>query len=264
MRVGVSLAAPRPPDALSADLDRTRRTRSQVEALIADPSLLGPDFTPIRRLEATAPGLAPLLGWKATGRGTAGSGIADTLTLLEQAASVGLVERLDWAFRAHTFDVAVDAGLVGELHLTPEPETFGAPCPPRLAVSVLRGRRALTVCAELHDDGFADEARLLAAADEMGSWGWHLVYADLVGTPALPHAQRLADRLRPAYVQVDLSVPGRATDARTASWIETAQEVGASVMALGVDTQAALDTALALGATYGRGTLVGRASSRPF
>ena len=57
----------------------------------------------------------------------------------------------------------------------------------------------------------------------------------------LPHAQRLADRLRPAYVQVDLSVPGRATDARTASWIETAQEVGASVMALGVDTQADLD-----------------------
>ena len=76
MRVGVSIAAPRPSDALSADLDRTRRTRSQVEALIADPSLLGPDFTPIRRLEATAPGLAPLLGWKATGRGTAGSGIA--------------------------------------------------------------------------------------------------------------------------------------------------------------------------------------------
>ena len=49
--------------------------------------------------------------------------------------------------------------------------------------SALRGRRALTVCAELHADGFADEARLLAAADEMASWGWHLVYAALVGTP---------------------------------------------------------------------------------
>ncbi len=260
----MSIAAPRPSDALSADLDRTRRTRSQVEALIADPALLGPDFTPIRRLEASAPGLAPLLGWKATGRGAAGSGIADTLTLLEQAASVGLVERLDWAFRAHTFDLAVEAGLVGELHLTPEPETFGAPCPPRLAVSVLRGRRALTVCAELHADGFDDEARLLAAADEMASWGWHLVYADLVGGTAAATALRLADRLRPAYVQLDLSVPGRATDPRTREWLDAAAEVGASVMALGVDTQAALETALALGAVYGRGTLVGRTSPRPF
>ena len=131
---------------------------------------------------------------------------------------------------------------MGELHLTPEPETFGAPCPPRLAVSVLRGSRALTVCAEVHADGFADETRLLAAADEMASWGWHLVFADLVGTSALPSALRLADRLRPAYVQVDLSVPGRAADPRTASWVEAAQSVGASVMALGVDTQAALDT----------------------
>ena len=57
----MSIAAPRPSEALSADLDRTRRTRSQVESLIADPSLLGPDFAPIRRLEPTAPGLAPLL-----------------------------------------------------------------------------------------------------------------------------------------------------------------------------------------------------------
>lgn len=259
----MSIAAPRPSEALSADLDRTRRTRSQVESLIADPSLLGPDFAPIRRLEPTAPGLAPLLGWKATGRGAAGSGIADTLTLLEQAASVGLVERLDWAFRAHTFDVAVEAGLVGELHLTPEPETFGAPCPPRLAVSVLRGRRALSVCAELHADGFDDEARLLAAAEEMTGWGWHLVYADLVGSTSMAAAVRLAETLRPAYVQVDLAVPGRAGDPRTAAWIETAQAVGASVMALGIDTQAALESALALGAVYGRGTLVGRPTSRP-
>ncbi|HET7902562.1 MAG TPA: hypothetical protein VFL59_15375 [Candidatus Nanopelagicales bacterium] len=259
----MSIAAPRPSDALSADLDRTRRTRSQVEALIADPSLLGPDFAPIRRLDAAAPGLAPLLGWKATGRGAPGSGISDTLTLLEQAQSLGLVERLDWAFRAHTFDVAIEAGLVGELHLTPEPETFGAPCPPRLAVSVLRGRRALTVCAELHADGFADEARLLAAADEMTGWGWHLVYADVVGTPAQEVAGRLADRLRPAYVQVDLAA-GRAADPRTAAWLGTAREAGASVLALGIDTQAALETAIALGADYGRGTLVGRPSPRPF
>jgi EAL domain-containing protein (putative c-di-GMP-specific phosphodiesterase class I) len=260
---GVSLAPSRPSDALSADLDRTRRTRAQVETLIAEPALLGPDFTPIRRLDAAAPGLAPLLGWKATGRGGPGSDIADTLTLLEQAAALGLVERLDWAFRAHTFDIAVDAAISGELHLTPEPETFGSPCPPRLAVSVLRGRRALSVCAELHADAFSDERRLLPAAEEMQSWGWQLVYADLLGSSAHAAAVRLAPLLRPAYVQIDLSVAGRASDPGVAGWARLAEEVGAQVMALGVDNSPAVETAVRLGATYGRGSVVGRPVSTP-
>jgi EAL domain-containing protein (putative c-di-GMP-specific phosphodiesterase class I) len=258
----VSIAPARPSDALSADLERTRRTRAQVEALIADPALLGPDFSPIRRLDSTAPGMAPLLGWKATGRGAPGSGIADTLTLLEQAAALGLVERLDWAFRAHTFETALDAGVTGELHLTPEPETFGSVCPPRLAVPVLRGRRALSVCAELHADAFSAD-RLLAAADEMRSWGWQLVYADLLGSPAADAALRLASRLRPAYMQIDLALPGRANGPALAAWVDVAAQVGAQVMVLGVDTQAALDRGIALGATYGRGSLVGRPSTRP-
>jgi len=259
----VSLAPSRPSDALSADLDRTRRTRAQVEAIIAEPELLGPDFTPIRRLDAGAPGLAPLLGWKATGRGAPGSDIADTLTLLEQAAALGLVERLDWAFRAHTFDISVDAGLTGELHLTPEPESFGSPCPPRLAVSILRGRRALSVCAELHADAFTDERRLLTAAEEMQAWGWQLVYADLLATPAHAAAVRLAPVLRPAYVQVDLAVPGRVAAPGLTEWTALAGEVGAQVMALGVDNSPALDAAIAFGATYGRGSVVGRAVSTP-
>jgi hypothetical protein len=258
----VSLAPARPTEALAADLDRTRRTRALVEQLIADPALLGPDFTPIRALDAAAPGLAPMLGWKATGRGAPGTAAADTLSLLEQAAALGLVERLDWSFRAHTFDVAVDAGLTGELHLTPEPETFDSPCPPRLAVSVLRGRRALDVCAELHADAFRDEPKLLAAVDEMASWGWHLVVAD-PGPDAVGEVQRLLGRLRPAYVQVDLTRPGRAQDPALAGWLEAASEVGAAVMALGVTTSRDLETALGLGARYGRGPLLGRPVSRP-
>jgi EAL domain-containing protein (putative c-di-GMP-specific phosphodiesterase class I) len=250
-------------DDLTADLDRARRTRTLVEQLIAAPALLGPDFTPIRRLDATATSTAPLVGWKARGRGTPGTEIADTLTLLEQAAELGLVERLDWAFRAHTFDVALDAGMVGELHLTPEPETFGAACPPRLAVPVLRGRRTLDVCAELHADSFHDEPRLIAAVEEMQSWGWQVVYADMLGTPSAAAADRLASRLRPAYVQVDLTVPDRVEDPSMPRWLEMAHGIGAQVLALGVDTGAHRDAALELGATDGRGDLLGRAVSLP-
>ena len=59
-----------------------------------------------------------MLGWKATGRGEHGTEVADTLSLLEKAATLGLVEGLDWVFRCLTVDVALDAGLPGELHLT--------------------------------------------------------------------------------------------------------------------------------------------------
>jgi hypothetical protein len=258
----VSIAPLRPSEALSAGLDETRRTRELVEALIAQPSRLGPDFVPIRRLDATAPGLGPVLGWKATGRGEHGTEVADTLSLLEKAATLGLVERLDWAFRCHTFDVALDAGLMGELHLTPEPETFGGACPPRLAVSWLRGRRALSVCAELHADAFDDEQRLLAAAEEMQGWGWQVVYADLLGSPSLPAALRLLPRLRPAYVQVDLADARRDADAQR-RLLEAGTEHGAQIMALGVDTTARLDEALGMGAAYGRGLLLGRSAAAP-
>ena len=254
-------------DALTADLDRARRTRALVEALIATPSLLGPDFTAIHRLDtlhsASPPPNATPAGWKARGRGTPGTDIADTLALLEQAAKLGLVERLDWAFRAHTFDVAVDSGMVGELHLTPEPETFGSACPPRLAVPILRGRRSLSVCAEIHADAFVDERRLLMAVEEMQSWGWQIVYADVVGTLSAAVAERLRMRVRPAYVQVDLAVNGRATDPAVTRWVELAHEAGAQILALGIDTRQQLEQALALGATYGRGDLLGRPVAVP-
>ena len=259
----MSLAPSRTPDALSADLDRTRRTRELVEQLIAQPALLGPDFTPIRALDAAAPGLAPLLGWKATGRGTPGTHIADTLTLLAQAAELGLVERLDWAFRAHTFDVAVDAGVTGELHLTPEPETFGTACPPRLAVAILRGRRALSVCAELHADSFADERRLLSATEEMRSWGWQVVVADVRGEAVEPTVRRLLPRLRPAYVHLDLARADQPPGPVTATWRDAALDAGAQVLALGVDSGARLETAIDLGAAYGRGSLLGRSVPVP-
>jgi hypothetical protein len=234
-----------------------------VERLIAEPSLLGPDFTPIRRLDADLSDPSGLLGWKATGRGAPNTVIADTLSLLAQAAELGLVERLDWAFRAHTFELALASGMTGELHLTPEPETFGTPCPPRLAVSVLRGRRALSVCAELHADAFEDEPRLLAAVEEMQGWGWQVVYADVIGTPSAARAERLAPRLRPAYVHVDVSAPGIVTDAAAARMLDAAREVGAAVLAVGVSTPADRDTALALGATYGRGSLLGAPAPSP-
>src|SRR5438270_9289617 len=158
-----------PPEAafvsLVTQLESARRARTAIEELIAQPALLGPDFQPIRSLLDGS-----LVGYKATGRGRPGTDVEDTLSLLAGAQSLGLVERLDWAFRCHAFDVAIKAGMRTELHLTPEPETFESACPPRLAASWARGRRELRVVAELHADSFVDPRALRAALEEMRTW----------------------------------------------------------------------------------------------
>jgi EAL domain-containing protein (putative c-di-GMP-specific phosphodiesterase class I) len=236
-------------------LDRTRRTRALVEELINDPAQLGPDFQPVRRLSDDA-----VVGWKATGRGRPGTELADTLALLGEAASLGLVERLDWAFRALVFDRAVLAGVRETLHLTPEPQTYLSACPPRLAVSVGRGRRELAVAAEVHDDGLADLRLLEQAVAEMRGWGWQIVLADVADERDALHA---VDLVRPDVVQVDLSRSGRRGSAAVAAFLEAALSVGAEVMALGIDSAGQRAEAVALGATVGRGLLLGTPGPLP-
>ena len=236
-------------------LDRTRRTRALVEELINDPAQLGPDFQPVRRLTDDA-----VVGWKATGRGRPGTELADTLALLGEAASLGLVERLDWAFRALVFDRAVLAGIRETVHLTPEPQTYLSACPPRLAVSVGRGRRELAVAAEVHDDGLADLRLLEQAVAEMRGWGWQIVLADVADER---DALRAVDLVRPDVVQVDLSRAGRPGSAAVATFLEAGLSVGAEVMALGLDSAGQRAEAMALGATVGRGLLLGTPGPLP-
>lgn len=230
-------------------LDRSRRTRALVEELIADPSQLGPDFQPVRRLADDA-----VVGWKATGRGKPGTEVADTLALLDEAASLGLVERLDWAFRCLAFDRALEVHLAEPVHLTPEPQTYLGACPPRLAVSWGRGRRELAVFAEVHDDGLADLGLLERAVAEMRGWGWRVVLADVADEP---DALRAVELLRPEVVQVDLSQAGHGDSPAVHRFLDTALDRGAEVMALGVDSASRRGEALSLGATLGRGQLLG-------
>lgn len=236
-------------------LGRTRRTRALVEELIADPAQLGPDFQPVRRLSDDA-----VVGWKATGRGRPGTDLADTLALLEEAVTLGLVERLDWAFRCLVFDRVLEAGARETLHLTPEPQTYLTACPPRLAVSFGRGRRELDVAAEVHADALADLGLLGQAVDEMRGWGWRIVLADLADEA---DGLRAIGLVRPEIVQVDLNRRGGTSSAAVARYVDEARAVGAEVMALGVDVPSRRAEAVALGATTGRGLVFGAPGPLP-
>ena len=247
-----------PAHTLTADLDRARRTRELVEELIGDPARLGPDLQPVRRLDERRATDGEVVAWKATGRGQPGTELADTLDLLAGAASLGLVERLDWAFRVHVLDAVRAAGLREPVHLTPEPETFCGVCPPRLAVAFGRGRRELAVGAEVHADAFDDPSRLARALDEYRGWGWQVVLADVGDELAADAAvQAAVRRTRPDVVQVDVSRPHRDSSPGRAALLALADEVGADLMAVNVDTSAHLTAAVAIGATTGRGLLLG-------
>jgi EAL domain-containing protein (putative c-di-GMP-specific phosphodiesterase class I) len=73
----------------------------------------------------------------------------------------------------------------------------------------------------------------------------------------------LARRLSPDVVQVDLGRSGgpRSDSPGTARLLALAGEVGAELMAIGVDTSARLTEAVALGATLGRGLVLGAPSA---
>ena len=230
--------------------EKMRRDRLLIEALIDDPSRLGPDFQPIKNLSDDA-----LVGYKATGRGQSGTELDSTLALLSSAQSGGLVERLDWAFRCLAFDVAAEAGVTAEIHLTPEPETFGSSCPPRLATAFGRGRRSLKVAAEVHAAAFA-QAGLEAAVSEWRGWGWRVIVADVAHVYDVALLRRL-DQLRPDAVQVDLSKPGRESDPGVKEILSWAVGAGIDVHALAVDTDVRRQQALDLGAVVGRGRLLG-------
>jgi EAL domain-containing protein (putative c-di-GMP-specific phosphodiesterase class I) len=236
---------------LGPDVVQTRRVREQIEQLLHEPRRLGPDYAPIHSLSD-----GTLVGYKATGRGAEGTGVADTLSLLAGARSLGLVERLDWAFRA----LAIEDMLTrpaSELHLTPEPETYLTPCPPRLAGTIARGNRELRIAAEVHEDAFAAGISLAAGIEEIRSWGWRIVLADIADDD---HALARAAAIKPDVVQLDLRLAGRA-DSDEHHGVRRlraiAEQSGAAIMAVGVDSPSARERASSLGATLARGDDLG-------
>jgi EAL domain-containing protein (putative c-di-GMP-specific phosphodiesterase class I) len=242
---------------LSADLADTHRTRDLMEALLADPRQLGPDYQPIHSLTG-----GNLVGYKATGRGAAGTELADTLSLLDGARSLGFVERIDFAFRALAFEDMLRRPWLS-LHLTPEPETYGRPIAPRFAGLVGRANRELNVAAEFHAEAFDPAAALDDGVAEIREWGWKVVLADVADDP---EALRRAPSIEPDIVQINLRLAGHAESDEhhgVRRLLEIAAESGAEVMALGVDLPSLLDIAQGFGATLARGSLFGHPGPLP-
>jgi EAL domain-containing protein (putative c-di-GMP-specific phosphodiesterase class I) len=128
---------------------------------------------------------------------------------------------------------------------------------------VARGRRELSIAAELHADSFGDGVALDRGLREIREWGWRVVLADVGDDETAVYA---AASVRPDIIQIDLRLPDRRPNdlpAGVRRLLSMAKDTSAQLMALGVDGHAARSAALDLGCELARGALFGRPGILP-
>lgn len=183
-------------------------------------------------------------------------------TVFAAARSNGRTTELDWACRRAALAGAIDVGLGREhtLFVNVEPDTLGTPTPIDVLDTVEVAQADLRVILELTERSLARRpAELLRVVEWARSHGWGIALDD-VG--AEPESLALLPFLAPDVVKLDMAlVTQRANPERAgimAAVMAHSERTGAVVLAEGIETQAHLDQALALGATLGQGWLLGR------
>ena len=178
------------------------------------------------------------------------------------AAAAGRTRELDWACRLAALDDALTFGL-GRRHvvfLNVEPETLGHAPPPHAALTVAAAQTDLRVMIELTERSLGSHpAELLRVVDWARANGWGIALDDVGAEPA---SLALLPFLAPDVIKLDITLvtqrPNSDQAAIMAAVMAHSELTGAVILAEGVETQAHLDQALALGATLGQGWLFGR------
>ncbi|CAA9469561.1 MAG: diguanylate cyclase/phosphodiesterase (GGDEF & EAL domains) with PAS/PAC sensor(s) [uncultured Solirubrobacteraceae bacterium] len=207
-----------------------------------------------------------IVGYEALARGPVGSPLERPDLLFEAARAAGRVADLDWACRVTAARGALDARLPSPLRLfvNVEPDALGTPCPPRFA-EVWESAGGLDIVVEVTERALTDRpADLLRAVEACRERGWSIALDD-VGADSRSLA--LLSLLRPDVVKLDLRLIQNRPDQDVAEVVAAvnayAERTGAVVLAEGIETDAHLDTARAIGATYGQGWRFGRPGPLP-
>jgi EAL domain-containing protein (putative c-di-GMP-specific phosphodiesterase class I) len=189
--------------------------------------------------------------------------MSDVSRVFQDARSGGYLAELDWTCRLAAFDGALAAGLDRRhaLFVNVEPTSLRqGEAPEGFAQLVRRAQEELRVVVEFTErsllEGTSNVLWLVSWARAHG-WG---VALDDVG--ANPDALALLPMIAPDVIKLDLRLieqtPSR-EQARTITGVMAhAEHTGALILAEGIETEAHLEQALALGAVLGQGWLLGR------
>ena len=218
-------------------------------------------FQPIVDLDTGA-----VVAYEALARGPVGP-LERPDALFDAARSAGRLAELDDLCRRAAFTGAVEQGLLAPLTLfvNVEPEVLDtAPLDDLLAIAEAAPGE-LRVVLEITERALATRpADLLRTVERVRALGWSVALDD-VGAETLSLA--FMPLLRPDVVKLDLRLvqdrPGPAVAEIMNAVNDHAEHTGALVLAEGIETQAHLLMARALGARLGQGWMFGRPAAGP-
>ena len=218
-------------------------------------------FQPIVDLES-----GQVVAFEALARGPVGP-LENPTALFTAARQANLLAELDSACRRAAFRGAGEHGVVApfSIFVNVEPEVLdSAPIADLLAlVDAAPGH--LRVMLEITERALAARpAELLRTVDRVRELGWRIALDDVGAEPASLAFMAL---LEPDVVKLDLGLTQGRPTAATAEVMHAvnayAERSGAVVLAEGIETEAHLVRAKAMGATLGQGWLLGRPTDTP-
>ena len=240
---------------------QTIRVASSLGAIL-DAGLVHAVYQPIVDLDS-----GEVVAYEALARGPAGSTFERPDLLFDAARRTGRLEELDWACRTAAVRGALEAGFGPPLTLfvNVEPETLGTPPPPAAAALLDRAQRELALVVECTERAItARPAELLSTLTAVRRRGWGVAVDDVGADPG---SLAFMPFLRPDIIKLDLRLVQRRPTSDVAEIVSAvnaeAERSGACVLAEGIETEAHLATARALGATLGQGWLYGRPAPLP-
>jgi EAL domain-containing protein (putative c-di-GMP-specific phosphodiesterase class I) len=228
---------------------------------IVDGRLVTAEFQPIVRLDS-----GESVGFEAYARGPVGA-LCNPGALFGAAGSAGLSVELDQVAHAAAYRAALQAKLnpSQSLFVNADPTTMGRPIPNDLtdvyAQAVARLRLFIDV-SERHISG--DPAGALAGLARVRGAGWGVSW-DNAGTT--PDSLALMPLIRPDVVKIDVSLvqdrshPFAARVVNAA--IAYAENAGAAILAVGIESEEHLSLARGMGASIGQGYFFARPAAMP-
>jgi EAL domain-containing protein (putative c-di-GMP-specific phosphodiesterase class I) len=244
------------------DLIHADAAASPLRELLASSEQLRILFQPIVDLDALE-----VVGYEALARGPVGSSLEQPSELFAAARAEGYLAALDNACRAHAFRAAIRLNRLAPLTLfvNVEPEVLdGAPLADLLEIAD-SSPGEMRVVFEITERAIAARpAELLRTVETIRAHGWAVALDD-VG--ADPKSLAFMSLLRPEVVKLDLRLIQQRPTPEIANVMHAVnaytESSGALLLAEGIETEAHLDAARALGAQYGQGWLFGRPGVEP-
>ncbi|WP_372594030.1 EAL domain-containing protein, partial [Actinotalea sp.] len=202
-----------------------------------------------------------VVGYEALSRGPEGSPFASATALFGQAAVDGLEAELDWVCLGSAFEAFAAAGAPpsSSLFVNMSVGLHLDRCPADIQRVVARAESSMRVFVEVNDTALsADPAGVLETVDRARALGWGVSVDDVASSPGclavLPLVQADVVKLDMRMLRQD--EPGDFAPAvgPLLRYVETS---GATLVVKGIESDADMQFARALGATVGQGYHLG-------